>query len=213
MQHVSVRELNQRTKLPFTIYEGSWTIEHPMPHAVFTIEGGKCELIAGDLGVLLSRDFSEQSFLAFSARAYNAAVRRADPFHLDTDIEMIEYAFSVCSVVDPYVNAIKETRLMLLWNKKDFEKKVREVAMECSETEEARRTEVGKARQQYEAPHILEDVVGQRVVFFSWGNIGGLLWKHTIGLSAEGLVDIHTEVTARHVGAHIHLVTQVIESP
>jgi hypothetical protein len=186
--------------LPITLYEGTASLADTTHRAVFTIDGGVCRLIGGDLRALLGVRFSENLAVARAATAYDTALGDARPV-LVTSEDRIDYAFAVSALLDPSVSE-SDADFVLLSTQDDLKKVGVEDPSTCPLPSKKRKKQTKQVSGKIERPEVVGDPGNEVVTFATWSSAGGRVVLHTVHLSEDGKVSVERETLAEHVGDH-----------
>jgi hypothetical protein len=190
-------------QLPIDLFESSSVTEDTAGRAVFTVEGGECRPISGDLrdthGVKLTERHTSES----GADAYNSALGDRIKVQLATDEAKIDYAFAVVSLIDPEVSGHERASLLLVPDRDALEEIAEQHAEGCSLSSSKRKKAAKPAKKKFEPPRVVRSERGEKVEFLTWSSAGGTLTRHTVRISDEGKVAVEGEKVAAHVGDHV----------
>jgi len=190
-------------QLPIDLFESSSVTEGAPRRAVFTVEGGECRPISGDLRDSLGVELTERHTSEQGIDAYNAALGDRIKVQLTNDDAKIDYAFAVISLIDPEVNGHERASLLLVPDKDALEEIAEQRAEDCSLSSSKRKKALKPTKKKFEPPRVERGERGEKVEFLTWSSAGGTLTRHTVRLSDDGKVTVEREQVAAHVGDHV----------
>jgi len=201
---VNVRALSDPlfSELPIDLYRATDGKDGSGSRAAFTMEGGTCRAISGDLrdplGVSLTRGYA----LAQGVEAYDASLEDLGPVELKTNEDRIAYAFAVVSLIDPDVTGGREATLTLLTAPGELEALVAREAGGCAISDAKRKKAARKAGQQVKAPRVVGQGKREKIELFTWSSVDGEVIRHTVQVADSGKVSVNRKSIGAHVGAH-----------
>jgi hypothetical protein len=188
--------------LPIDLYRVAGDAGGGRNRAVFTLAGGTCRAISGDLrdplGVRLTRAYT----MARGVEAYDDALGEYGGVRLGTVEDKVDYAFAVVSLIDPDITGRREASLVLLEDAEDLTALAAGVPEQCTVPGGKRKKTVRRAARKVAAPRILVESGRERVELFTWSGSDGEIVHHTVLLAADGKVSVRREAVGSHVGAH-----------
>jgi len=190
-------------QLPIDLFESSSVTEEAPRRAVFTVAGGECRPISGDLTDSLGVKLTERHTSEQGADAYNAALGDRIKVQLTTDEAKIDYAFAVVSLIDPKVSGHGRASLLLVPDKDALKEIAKQHPVSCSLSSSKRKKAAKPAKKNFEPPHVSRSERGETVELVTWSGAGGTLTRHTVRLSDDGKVSVKREQVAAHVGDHV----------
>jgi hypothetical protein len=187
------------SSLPFEVYRAADGVSR----AVFTVNGGVCRPISGDLrdalGVRLTRSYTMDRGI----EAYRNAVVSTGGPRLQTPEDKIDYAFAVVSLIDPDVSGGQGGSLVLLEDPEELEMIVARQSEACDAPAGKRKKMARKASRRVVSPRVVAvDGGGERVDLFTWSDIDGEVLRHSVMLEPSGQVSIERKEIAVHLGDH-----------
>jgi hypothetical protein len=199
---VEALEDERYANLPIHVYRAAGLSGEKKSRAVFTVEGGTCRAISGDLrdplGVRLTRSYTRVR----GVEAFDAALEEPRAVLLSTAEDKIDYAFAVVSLTDPDVNGRREASLALLQDRKDLEALTSRDPEECSLSGSKRKKSARKVARMKVAPRVVVVDGREKVELVTWSSSEGEIVRHSVLLAKDGKVSVESESVASHVGAH-----------
>jgi hypothetical protein len=172
--------------LPLRIFSAELVTRRPGYFLTFA-SGKKCTLIGGDVAEILGVTMTINDLAAFAIVQYNDAVTKEDGAKFDAPLQS---ALALLQLASP------DSSFRVL-NTVDEIPRNPHGRMQRSE----RRT-IKILRQQVALPKI-ETGSGVTVVrFFTWDELGGVVWNNTIASLSDGRVSLSRTAIATHVGAY-----------
>jgi hypothetical protein len=188
--------------LPVDVYQAVASTGDDPPRAVFTMAGGTCRAISGDLrdplGVPLTRSYAR----ARAVEAFDSALGETGAARLRTAEDKVDYAFAVVSLVDPDVGGRQAADLALLEHPDDLRMLAAREAAECTISASKRRKAVKRALRQVVPPRVVVKDDRETVEFFTWSSAEGEVVRHSVLLAEDGKASLDRETIASHLGAH-----------
>jgi hypothetical protein len=203
-QPIAVGALDEAryASLPVDLYRVAGTAGGDPSRAVFTLAGGTCRAISGDLrdplGVKLTRAYT----MARGVEAYDDALGEYGGVRLGTAEDKVDYAFAIVSLIDPDISGRREASLVLLEDAEDLTALAAGVPEQCKVSGGKRKKTVRKAVRTVVAPRVLVEGGRERVELFTWSGSDGEIVRHTVLLASDGKVSVRREAIGSHVGAH-----------
>ena len=159
---------------------------------VFSVEGGVCRPLAGDIPATKDAFFEAET----SIRGYNRAVAAATrPLPLG---EPVARALALATLADPAAMGPQRDRVILLGAPADLDRLAANDPLQCELSPSARRRVHTLARGAVTPPRVQTDAVS----FWTWSPRGGVLARHVVRVSPAGSVILDTETVASHLGDH-----------
>lgn len=187
--------------LPVALYQADGDVAGTPRRAVFSVAGGSCRLVAGDLGPLLGMDLEEELAVSRAASAYNAALAAGGP--RKTKIaDKVDYAYSLAALTDPDVSGKLGANLVLLSNSAQLSKIDRSKPASCELSSGQRKKEARKASLAVKMPKLQTGLEGEIATFYTWSSHGGIVYRNSVLVGRDGLVSIHRDQIAAHLGEH-----------
>jgi hypothetical protein len=188
--------------LPIDLYAAEEATAGRPSRAVFTLAGGTCRAIGGDLrdphGVELSRWYT----MAQGVEAYDAALGEVGGARLTTVEDKIDYAFAVIALIDPEVSGRRATSLVLLEDAGLLEALAAPEPDTCYRAEAKRRKAARHALLAFAPPRVVSEKGREKVKLWTWSASDGEVVAHTAILQEDGTVSLARKVVVSHVGAH-----------
>jgi len=173
--------------------------------AVFTVEGGTCRPISGDLRDPLGIELSRSHVEGQGVDAFNAAIAELDVRAPQTDEEKIEYVFAVVSLIDPAVAGRDRASLVLLEDADLLESLAARAPASCAVAPSKRERAASKAVRRVRPPRVVHGQGRTVVELFTWSDAGGEVVRHRVRLEPSGRVEIDRDTIESHVGDHVDL--------
>ncbi len=190
--------------LPFELYEAQLTLDDVDHFATFTLTGGECRLINGDLDLISGMEISDDHQASYASVAFNAAVGQSDfDLELATDEAKIEYAYSAYSLLAPVDLGGTHPELELLATMQEFDRIAGDPPADCEVSGRRRMKAIRETAEVFREPEVTEGAGVQAVKFFTWSEEGGVIRAHTVYLSPDGTVSLHSERVGSHIGDHV----------
>jgi hypothetical protein len=185
--------------LPIDVYQA----RGESGRAVFTVAGGTCRPISGDLrddlGVRLSRSYAmDQGVGAFDAVLGEAPAG----VRLTTAEDKIDYAMAVVSLIDPDVSGGRGAALILLEDADVLGALAAEEPESCAKSRSKRKRTTRKATRKVAGPKVIQGEGRETVRLYTWSSAEGAVVWHDVRLAADGTVAIEHHNVASHVGPH-----------
>ncbi len=188
--------------LPIPLFEFETGAGAATRRGVFTLVGGSCSALAGDLeaalGLPISRDLAAGRALA----AYDAALGAGIPLDLATDADRVAYAFGVVALASPETTGGSRSEILLLRTRADLETVGARAPASCALSKGKRRKALREALRSFAPPEVREGRGGALVRFETWLGAGGRVARHEVLLMPGGRVSVHTVPVSSHVGNH-----------
>jgi hypothetical protein len=183
--------------LPIPLYEVERRSGGRVQRTVFSVEGGVCRPLAGDVPATADASFPGETAI----RGYNRAVAAAArPLPVG---EPVARALALAMLADPAAMGAGHERLILLGAPADLDRLAGIDPLSCELSASARRRVHARTRTAVTPPRVQteEDDV-QAVRFWTWSPRGGVLARHVVRVSPAGSVVLDTEMVASHLGDH-----------
>jgi hypothetical protein len=185
--------------LPIDVYQA----RGESGRAVFTVVGGTCRPISGDLrdelGVRLSRSYAMDQGLG----AYDEVLGQVRAgVRLITAEDRIDYAMAVVSLIDPDVSGGREAALVLLEDADVLVALAAEEPESCARSRSKRKKTTRKATRKVARPEVIQGEGRETVRLYTWSSAEGAVVRHDVRLAADGTVAIERHQVASHVGPH-----------
>jgi hypothetical protein len=188
--------------LAVPLYSADSTVHGVSRRAVFTMAGGSCKLLGGDLGPVLGTGFTLDQSVAQSASSFSSLLGATGIDPLKGNADRLAYAFALVSLADPDVSGAGGSRLTLLYDAADLSRIAAASTGRCAQAAGKRRKDLEKAAGRIAIPRIDATAQGDTVTFWTWSQAGGTVYVNTVFLGRDGGVSIHRETVASHIGAH-----------
>ena len=199
---VSALDEARYTSLPIDLYRVSGDAGGGPSRAVFTLAGGTCRAVSGDLRDPLGVELTRSYTMARGVEAYDEALGDHGGFRLGTEDDKVDYALAVVSLIDPDISGRREASLVLLEDAEDLTALAAGVPEQYSVPAAKRKKAVRKSVRKVAAPRVIAEGGRERVELFTWSSADGEVVRHTVLLAADGRVSVSREAVGSHVGAH-----------
>lgn len=188
--------------LPVALYQADGEVAGSPRRAVFSVAGGSCRLVAGDLGPLLGVDIEDELAVSQAASAYNAALSVSGP--RKTKIaDKVDYAFSLATLTDPDVSGKRGANLVLLSDASQLKRIDRGKPETCALGSGQRKKEARKASLAVKMPKLQTGFEGEIATFYTWSSHEGKVYRNSVLVGRDGLVSVHRDLIAAHIGDHL----------
>ncbi len=178
--------------LPIPLYEVERRSGGLTQRTIFSVEGGVCRPLAGDIPATKDTVFEAET----SIRGYNRAVAAAvPPLPLG---EPVARALALAMLADPEAMGPHRGRVVLLGAGADLDRLAANEPLHCELSPAARRRVHTLARGAVAPPRVETDAV----TIWTWSPRGGVLARHVVRVSPAGSVILDTETVASHLGDH-----------
>ncbi|HET9299328.1 MAG TPA: hypothetical protein VFO11_05240, partial [Candidatus Polarisedimenticolaceae bacterium] len=162
--------------LPIPLYEVERRADGRTQRTIFSVEGGVCRPIAGDIPATKDTFFEAET----SIRSYNRAVAAAiRPLPLG---EPVARALALATLADPAAMGPHRDRVVLLGAGADLDRLAANEPLRCELSPAARRKVHTLARGAVAPPRVQTDAV----TFWTWSPRGGVLARHVVRVSTAG---------------------------
>ena len=169
--------------------------------AVFSISGGACRLIAGDLRELLGIDLSETDALVYAVSAWNEIQAALPVPVLVTATQQIDHAFSVVGLLETATAGAARARLELLQDRAELEVWLGQGKV-CSKSNSYRRAQRGNVDRNFATPSTDTQPDWTDVTFWTWLSRDGEVFAYDVRLFLDGRVSVSRESIGEHLGEH-----------
>jgi hypothetical protein len=190
------------SSLPIDLYTAAGEATGRASRAVFTLAGGTCRAISGDLRDPLGVELNRSYTMARGVEAYAEALGEVGGARLTTVEDKIDYAFAVIALIDPEVNGRRAASLVLLEDAGELEALAAHEPDACSVSGAKRKKAARHALRAFAPPRVVSGEGRERVKLWTWSASDGEIVAHTAILSADGKISLAGKVVASHVGAH-----------
>ena len=184
--------------LPLGIHR-AWTAAGT--RAVFSIAGGACRLIAGDLRELIGIDLSETDALTYAVSAWN----QIQPAPLDTVLvtptQQIDHAVALVALFETATSGHARARLELLDDRAAVERWVGS-GTACSKSLMFRQAQRANVDRNFAAPRADPQLDWTTVTFWTWLSRDGEVFAYDVRLFPDGRVSVSRESIGEHLGEH-----------
>jgi hypothetical protein len=168
---------------------------------VFSIAGGTCRLIAGNLRELLGIDLSETDALVYAVAAWNEIQSALPAPVLITATQQIDHAFSLVGVLETATAGEARARLELLLDRAALERWLGQGTV-CSKSKSYRRAQRGNVDRNFAAPRTDTQPDWTDVTFWTWLSRDGEVFAYDVRLFPDGRVSVSRESIGEHLGEH-----------
>lgn len=185
-------------EIPLAIHH-AWTAVGT--RVVFSIAGGTCRLIAGDLRELLGIDLSETDALVYAVSAWNETQAAIPAAVLVTATQQIDHAFSVVGMLETATAGNARARLELLEDHAALERWLGHGTV-CTKSSSFRSTQRGNVDRNFTAPRTDPQPDWTDVTFWTWLSRDGEVFAYNVRLFPDGRVSVSREAIGEHLGEH-----------
>ncbi len=197
--HWAAVEPSPWTELPLGVHR-AWT--DGGPRAVFSIAGGACRLIAGDLRELIGVDLTETDALSYAVAAWNRlrAELPATPL-LVTATQQVDHAFALTGLFETATAGRSRARMELLHDRGDLERWLGSGTV-CEKSPAYRRAQRANVDRNFSAPRAEIEPDWTDLTFWTWLSRDGEVFEYDVRLFEDGRVSISRETIGEHLGEH-----------
>jgi hypothetical protein len=188
--------------LPITLYEMETERSGTAARGLFTLTGGDCRLIAGDLSAFLGVPMSSAHAASQAATAYNLALEYGPVVRLTEPKDLLDYAYRVVALATPEVSGRQQAELRLLAKRGEIQKLAADKGPACKLGRSRRKKELRKASEVFSEPKIVQTPGGSVLNFFTWISAGGHVVRQEVFVGGDGHISLQSETVATHIGAH-----------
>lgn len=199
---VSALDETRYASLPIDLYRVTGDAGGGPSRAVFTLAGGTCRAVSGDLRDPLGVELTRSYTMTRGVEAYDEALGEDGGIRLGTKEDKVDYALAVVSLIDPDISGRREASLVLLEDAEDLTALAAGLPEQCAVSGAKRKKAVRKALRKVAAPRVVVEGGRERVELFTWSSSDGEVVRHTVLLAADGRVSVSREAVGSHVGAH-----------
>ncbi len=186
-------------EMPLEIHR-AWIVGGP--RAVFTIAGGACRLIAGDLRELIGVDLTETDALSFAVTAWNQLQAELPPTALPvTPTRQLDHAVALAGLVETATAGRSRARMELLQDRADIERWLGR-GTACTKSSAYRRGQRANVDRNFAAPRTEVEPDWTDLAFWTWLSRDGEVFAYAVRLFTDGRVAISRETIAEHLGEH-----------
>jgi hypothetical protein len=189
-------------RLPIPLHEATLDLGGETRRAIFTVAGGTCRLISGDLAELHGVELTSDHAVTMAAASYDAALGERYRITPLTDRDKIDYAFAVVGLIDPAVSGSARAELVLLETSRDLQQIGSTRDRTCAMPGRTQKRELRAASKALDGPHIADGASGSIVSFHTWSSAQGEVMRQDVYLSDDGKISVKREPLGRHVGEH-----------
>jgi hypothetical protein len=182
--------------LPISLFEVERRSGGRTHRTVFSVEGGVCRPLAGDVPATEDATFGPET----SIRGYNRALTAA-PRPLPVG-EPVARALALAMLADAAAMGPARERVVLLGAPADLDRLASSEPLACELSPRARRDVHTLARRSVVPPRVSAVAGDPSVTFWTWSPMGGVLARHVVRVDASGSVTLDTEKVAHHLGDH-----------
>jgi hypothetical protein len=170
--------------------------------AIFTIAGMDCRLVGGDTDAIREMNLTPDLTMAQTGASLSAALvayRGQAPPVLDK----LDYALAFVTLSDPEVSGTGAAKLVLVSAPEQLSNITKDsTGSGCALSKSRRRKEGRNATSAFYTPRIVAGRDGDVVSFLTWSSAGGVLYRNTVVLGADGVTSAKREALAKHLGVH-----------
>ncbi len=177
----------------------AWTAAET--RAVFSIAGGACRLIAGDLRELIGIDVTETDALTFAVSAWNQIQPTTPAPVLVTPTQQIDHAVALVRLFETATSGHARARIELLENRAAVERWLGS-GTACSKSLAFRRTQRANVDRNFTAPRADPRLDWTAVTFWTWSSRDGEVFAYDVRLFPDGRVSVSRESIGEHLGEH-----------
>ena len=184
--------------LPFGLHR-AWTTNGT--RAVFSIAGGTCHLISGDIDRLLGVDISETDALDYAVSAWNLLQAAVPAVVLVTPSQQIDHAFALVDLFESATSGHALARSELLENRAALTRWLGEGSV-CSRSSAYHGAQRANAERNFVLPRADSEPEWHDVSFWTWLSRDGAVHAYEVRLFLNGPVALSRESIAEHLGEH-----------
>jgi len=185
-------------EFPIAIHH-AWTATGT--RAVFSIAGGACRLISGDLRALLGVDLTEADALVYAVSAWNAIQEDIPAIVLVTATQQIDHAFAVVGVLETATAGGARARLELLVDGAAVERWLKR-GTACSKSDTFRHAQRANVERNFVVPRTNPQPDWTDVTLWTWLSRDGEVFVYDVRLFPDGRVSVSREAIGEHLGEH-----------
>lgn len=169
--------------------------------AVFSIAGGACRLIAGDLRELLGIALTETDALRYAVSAWNQIQPAITRTELLTATQQVDHVFAVVDLLETATSGHARARLELLDDRAALQRWLGR-GTACSKSIVFRRAQRANVDRNFAAPRADSRPDWTDVTFWTWLSRDGEVFAYDVRLFPDGRVSVSRESIGEHLGEH-----------